>query len=109
MKEYGAQLGFKLRAFLYYAKKFELNGSILIGNGKLYGNQNPCVRPRKTEPKCILRPLCQVLGTWRGPDSLSESAKQKGARKVLLFALVSHYPNMSNTLMGFTNNTSGTL
>ena len=36
MKKYGAQLGFKLRAFLYYAKKFELNGSILIGNGKLY-------------------------------------------------------------------------
>ena len=52
------------------------------------GIRTPACAHEKLNPKVSSARYAKSYGTWRGPDSLSESAKQKRARKVLLFALV---------------------
>ena len=52
------------------------------------GIRTPACARERLSPKVLCARYAKSYGTWRGPDSLSESAKQKGARKVLLFALV---------------------
>ena len=52
------------------------------------GIRTPACAHEKLNPKVSSARYAKSYGTWRGPDSLNESAKQKGAHKVLLFALV---------------------
>ena len=52
------------------------------------GIRTPACAREKLNPKVLCARYAKSYGTWRGPDSLSESAKQKGARKMFLWVLV---------------------